>query len=107
MERLKDTPPFIPDLRIVYATSISNLVTVYKTNLRGIRIKEEDEEMYDDFNTGAVSVQWQEEMIEGRVFHDLNKFGPGSLSLSPDLDLNYVLKVPEPKKGKSSILMAL
>ena len=104
MERLKDTPPFIPDPNIVYATSVNDLVTVYRTNLRGIRIREEDEEMYDDFNTGAVSVQWQEEMIESRIFHDLNKFGPDN-TLPRDLDVNYMLKFPEPIKGKSENTM--
>ena len=105
MERLKDTPPFIPDPNIVYATNVSEFVTTHRTNLRGIRINEDDEELYNTFNTGAVSVQWQEEMIEHRVFEDLNIFGANN-TLPKDLDINYVKKASTPKKGKFDVFIA-
>ena len=50
---------------------------------------------FQRFNTGAVSIAWQEEMIETKVFDDLNVFGPDG-GLPPDLDFNFVPE-PEPK----------
>ena len=47
------------------------------------------------FNTGAVSIAWQEEMLETKVFEDLNIFGPDG-GLPTDLDFNFVPE-PEPK----------
>ena len=47
------------------------------------------------FNTAAVSIAWQEEMIETKVFDDLNVFGPDG-ELPTDLDFNFVPE-PEPK----------
>ena len=33
-----------------------------------------DSSFYNRFNTGAVSIPWQNEMIETRVFEELNVF---------------------------------
>ena len=54
------------------------------------------------FFSGAVSIPWQEEMIETKVFEELNVFNnEGNPNAGPDgppldLDLNYVPE-PEPK----------
>jgi G protein-coupled receptor kinase len=47
------------------------------------------------FSTGAVSIPWQEEMVDTRVFEDINVFGPEN-TRTIDLDLDYVPE-PEPK----------
>jgi G protein-coupled receptor kinase len=99
MERLKETPPVVPNPNIVYASNVGEFVTTHRTNLKGIKIKEEDEELHNTFNTGAVSVQWQEEMIETGIFQDLNVFGAND-TLPKDLDINYVKKASQQKKGK-------
>ena len=54
-----------------------------------------DNTFYARFNTGAVTIAWQEEMLETKVFDDLNVFGEGQ-TLPPDLDLNFMPE-PEPK----------
>ena len=51
--------------------------------------------IFQRFNTGAVSIAWQEEMVETKVFDDLNVFGPDG-GLPPDLDFNFIPE-PEPK----------
>ena len=45
-----------------------------------------------------MSIAWQEEMIETKVFEDLNVFGPPDVNggLPTDLDFNFIPE-PEPK----------
>ena len=50
---------------------------------------------FQRFNTGAVSIAWQEEMLETKVFDDLNVFLPDG-GLPTDLDFNFIPE-PEPK----------
>ena len=54
-----------------------------------------DDTFYQKFSTGAVSIPWQEEMIDTRVFEDINVFGPEN-TRTIDLDLDFVPE-PEPK----------
>ena len=56
---------------------------------------------FQRFNTGAVSIAWQEEMVETKVYDDLNIFGPDNVCLTTgglpnDLDFNFIPE-PEPK----------
>ena len=51
------------------------------------------------FSTGAVSIPWQEEMIETKVFEELNVFHIDDANPSKpptDLDMDYIPE-PEPK----------
>merc|ERR1712107_774457 len=53
--------------------------------------------VYAKFNSGAVSIPWQEEIIEKEVFKELNVFGPNN---TPSADLRLDLPPePEPSAG--------
>jgi hypothetical protein len=46
-----------------------------------------DENFYSKFNTGSVSIPWQNEMVETECFRELNVFGTAD-SPTPDLLIN-------------------
>lgn len=46
-----------------------------------------DENFYSKFNTGSVSIPWQNEMIETECVRELNVFGPDDTP-TPDLVLD-------------------
>lgn len=55
-----------------------------------------DDTFYNKFNTGSVSIPWQNEMVETDCFKELNVFGPdGTL---PN-DLNFDCPPEEESKG--------
>lgn len=64
--------------------------------MKGVNLDASDTSFYTKFNTGSVSIPWQQEMIETDCFRQLNVFGPGD-SPTPDLLLNAPV-IPE-KKG--------
>ena len=84
--------PFVPDPHAVYAKDVLDIEQF--STVKGVNLDSKDDSFYQRFNTGAVSIPWQEEMIETKVFEDLNVFGPDD-SLPPDLDMN-VIPEPEP-----------
>lgn len=57
------------------------------STVKGVAIDASDSSFYSKFNTGCVSIPWQNEMIETDCFRQLNVFGPGG-TRSPDLILN-------------------
>lgn len=89
----KERPPFVPDPHAVYAKDVLDIEQF--STVKGVNLDAKDTTFYQRFNTGAVSIPWQEEMIETRVYDDLNVFGPED-TLPPDLDMDMIPE-PEPK----------
>ena len=95
LEGGKEPPLFTPNPNCVYAKDVEEIQRF--SNISGVTIDDSDRLLYEKFNTGAISVAWQEEMIETGVFEDLNFFGPNN-TRSYDLDFEREPKV----KHKSS-----
>ncbi|KAI6176929.1 G protein-coupled receptor kinase [Aphelenchoides bicaudatus] len=82
MECGRLTPPFCPDPHSVYAKDVLDIEQF--STVKGVRLDESDNNFYDKFNTGAVSIPWQNEMIETECFQELNVFYING-QLTPDL----------------------
>jgi len=96
LEAGREPAPFVPDPHAVYAKDVLDIEQF--STVKGVNLDEKDDSFYARFNTGPVTIPWQEEMIETKVFDDINVFGPDD-SRPPDLDMNCV---PEPEpKGES------
>ncbi|XP_063232255.1 G protein-coupled receptor kinase 5 [Bacillus rossius redtenbacheri] len=76
----------------VYAKDVLDIEQF--STVKGVNLDATDDTFYSKFNTGSVSIPWQQEMIETECFKELNVFGPNN-SPTPDLILNAV---PEPEK---------
>ncbi|RXM36423.1 G-protein-coupled receptor kinase 7A [Acipenser ruthenus] len=63
-------PPFVPDPSVVYAKEIGDIADF--SEIRGIEFDDKDKKFFKRFGTGAVSIPWQEEMIESGLFDELN-----------------------------------
>uniref|UniRef100_F1KTH0 G protein-coupled receptor kinase n=1 Tax=Ascaris suum TaxID=6253 RepID=F1KTH0_ASCSU len=70
MEAGKLTPPFCPDPRAVYAKDVLDIEQF--STVKGVRLDAADNQFYSKFNTGRVSIPWQNEMIETECFQELN-----------------------------------
>lgn len=87
-------PPFVPDPHAVYAKDVLDIEQF--STVKGVNLDATDDTFYSKFNTGSVSIPWQQEMIETECFKELNVFGPGNTP-TPDLIIDAI---PEPdKKG--------
>ncbi|XP_063707413.1 G protein-coupled receptor kinase 2 [Culicoides brevitarsis] len=78
-------PPFIPDPHAVYAKDVLDIEQF--STVKGVNLDATDENFYSKFNTGCVSISWQNEMIETECYRELNVFGP-NYSRTPDLQLD-------------------
>lgn len=65
-------PPFVPDPHAVYAKDVLDIEQF--STVKGVNIDESDSNFYSKFNTGSVSISWQNEMIETECFRELNVF---------------------------------
>uniref|UniRef100_A0A5K3FVW1 G protein-coupled receptor kinase n=1 Tax=Mesocestoides corti TaxID=53468 RepID=A0A5K3FVW1_MESCO len=65
-------PPFTPDPHSVYAKDVLDIEQF--STVKGVKIEAEDISFYKKFCSGAVSIPWQQEMIETECFDDLNVF---------------------------------
>ncbi|XP_059394552.1 G protein-coupled receptor kinase 5 isoform X2 [Carassius carassius] len=81
-------PPFVPDPRAVYCADVLDIDQF--STVKGVSLDEVDEHFYSKFNTGSVTVPWQNEMIETECFKDLNVFGPRG-TRTPDLDRSILI----------------
>jgi G protein-coupled receptor kinase len=54
------------------------------STVKGVNLDASDDTFYSKFNTGCVSIPWQNEMIETECYKELSAFGPNG-SLTPDL----------------------
>lgn len=89
----KEKAPFVPDPHAVYAKDVLDIEQF--STVKGVNLDAKDDSFYYRFNTGAVSIPWQEEMIETKVYDDLNVFGENE-SLPLDLNMDFIPE-PEPK----------
>lgn len=95
MEAGRVKPPFEPDPHAVYAKDVLDIEQF--STVKGVNLDQGDENFYSKFNSGAVSIPWQEEIIEKEVFKELNLYG---LNNTPSQDLRLdQLPEPEPTSG--------
>ncbi|XP_050533814.1 G protein-coupled receptor kinase 2 isoform X2 [Daktulosphaira vitifoliae] len=87
-----EDPPFIPDPHAVYAKDVLDIEQF--STVKGVNLDATDDTFYTKFNTGSVSIPWQNEMIETGCYKELNIFGPDK-TRSSDLILDLL---PEPEK---------
>ncbi|XP_068430091.1 G protein-coupled receptor kinase 5 [Clinocottus analis] len=85
-------PPFKPDPRLVYCSDVQDIEEF--SAVKGVTLDQKDNDFYCKFNTGSVSITWQNEMIETGCFRELNLFGPDG-SRSPDLDWSLNPELPK------------
>ncbi|XP_063290306.1 G protein-coupled receptor kinase 5 isoform X1 [Pelobates fuscus] len=85
-------PPFVPDPRAVYCKDVLDIEQF--STVKGVNLDQTDDDFYNKFSTGSVSIPWQNEMIETECFKELNQFGPNG-TLSPDLNRSHP---PDPPK---------
>lgn len=85
IEAAIEQPPFTPDPKAVYAKDVLDIEQF--STVKGVTINEEDQLFYSKFNTGCVSISFQNELIETECFDELNVYGPNSTP-SADLVLN-------------------
>lgn len=76
---------FIFQPHAVYAKDVLDIEQF--STVKGVNLDASDENFYSKFNTGSVSISWQNEMIETECFSELNVFGAQNLP-TPDLLLN-------------------
>lgn len=75
----------------VYAKDVLDIEQF--STVKGVNLDATDDTFYSKFNTGSVSIPWQNEMIDTECYKELNVFGPGNTP-SPDLILDAL---PEPE----------
>ncbi|XP_015807245.2 rhodopsin kinase grk7-b [Nothobranchius furzeri] len=63
-------PPWVPKPDVVYAKDIDELRD--HSEVKYIQLDTKDEKFFKEFSTGAVSTQWQREMIDSGVFDELS-----------------------------------
>ncbi|PSN40051.1 hypothetical protein C0J52_20197 [Blattella germanica] len=76
----------------VYAKDVLDIEQF--STVKGVNLDATDDTFYSKFNTGSVSIPWQQEMIETECFKELNVFGPNN---TPTIDL-VIDAIPEPEK---------
>ncbi|XP_068172624.1 rhodopsin kinase grk7-b [Antennarius striatus] len=62
--------PWVPKPNVVYAKDMEEFR--YTCEVDNIKFDTKDEKFFRDFSTGAVSIKWQQEMIDSGVFDELN-----------------------------------
>ncbi|ESO95058.1 hypothetical protein LOTGIDRAFT_117728 [Lottia gigantea] len=87
-------PPFFPDPRAVYCKDVLDIEQF--STVKGVNLDASDDTFYIKFNTGSVSIPWQNEMIETECFKELNQFGPDG---EPSPDLIEDQPPPPPQRG--------
>lgn len=65
------------------------------STVKGVNLDASDENFYTKFNTGSVSISWQNEMVETECFRELNVFGADE-DPTPDLLINAQPVVEKP-----------
>lgn len=77
----------------VYAKDVLDIEQF--STVKGVNLDASDENFYTKFNTGSVSISWQNEMVETECFRELNVFGAEECP-TPDLriDAEPVVETP-------------
>lgn len=92
-------PPFVPDVSISFCVKMVIIQILFSmlsiilckqphavyakdvldieqfSTVKGVNLDASDENFYTKFNTGSVSISWQNEMVETECFRELNVFG--------------------------------
>lgn len=63
------TAPWVPKSNLVYAKDVDEF---RDSEVQHVELDAKDEKFFKEFNTGAVSLRWQKEMIDTGVFDELN-----------------------------------
>ncbi|XP_041033374.1 rhodopsin kinase grk7-a-like [Carcharodon carcharias] len=63
-------PPFVPEPSMVYCKDIGDIADF--SEVKGVEITDQDKQYYKTFSTGAITIPWQEEMIDCGLFDELN-----------------------------------
>lgn len=63
-------PPWVPKPNMVYAKDTGDIAEF--SEIKGITFDANDQKFFKEFGTGAVAIQWQLEMIESKLFDELN-----------------------------------
>ncbi|KAG7456992.1 hypothetical protein MATL_G00241830 [Megalops atlanticus] len=63
-------PPWKPKPNVVYAKDTGDIAEF--SDIRGVELDAKDDKFFKEFSTGAVSIPWQQEMIESGLFDELN-----------------------------------
>lgn len=101
---------FIFQPHAVYAKDVLDIEQF--STVKGVNLDASDENFYTKFNTGSVSISWQNEMVETECFSELNVFGAQNLP-TPDLLLNAQPIIEKPgcfpfrRKVSAMMLMML
>ena len=80
MKAGKEDPPFVPDPHAVYAKDVLDIEQF--SSVKGVTLDATDDLFYRKFDSGAVSIAWQEEMIESGIFDELNVFNSNHITPS-------------------------
>uniref|UniRef100_A0A673LBT8 G protein-coupled receptor kinase n=1 Tax=Sinocyclocheilus rhinocerous TaxID=307959 RepID=A0A673LBT8_9TELE len=75
-------PPWVPKPNVVYAKDTGNIRDF--SEVKGVEFDVNDEKFFKEFSTGAVPIPWQQEMIDSRLFDELND--PNRKKAGPDDD---------------------
>lgn len=60
----------MPKPNVVYAKDTNELSHI--TEVKDVQFDAKDKKFFSEFSTGAVSIQWQKEIIDSGVFDELN-----------------------------------
>ena len=63
-------PPWVPKPNVVYAKDTGDIAEF--SEIKGIEFDANDTKFFNQFGTGAVSIPWQQEMIETGLFDELS-----------------------------------
>jgi len=63
-------PPWVPKPNVVYAKDTGDIAEF--SEIKGVKLDGNDEKFFKEFATGAVPIPWQQEMIETKLFDELN-----------------------------------
>lgn len=77
----------------VYAKDVLDIEQF--STVKGVNLDATDENFYSKFNTGSVSIPWQNEMIDTKCFPELNVFAANECP-TPDLLVNAPPVVEKP-----------
>uniref|UniRef100_A0A3Q4GDH6 G protein-coupled receptor kinase n=1 Tax=Neolamprologus brichardi TaxID=32507 RepID=A0A3Q4GDH6_NEOBR len=75
--------PWVPKPNVVYAKDVDEFKD--NSDIKDVTFDTKDEKFFREFSTGAVSMQWQKEMIDSGVFDELNSKSGGQID--PDIDI--------------------
>lgn len=77
-----EKPIFVPDPHAVYAKDVLDIEQF--STVKGVILDEADEDFYSKFATGSVAIPWQDEMLEMKVFEEINIYEDPNSPKAPE-----------------------